>query len=153
MKIILCAILILAGCASNQPQANLAPPQITIEHTTKKQVLDYIAERTIEGDSMKGFRIFNTTDYGITLAKKIEGSLWASYFYGSRYDTNPEGRITYNTVQKNDNVLVVGTFVIVTNPGSGFERVSDVTNQSRNDILKTLAQLKSKVENLKSTNN
>jgi hypothetical protein len=110
-----------------------------IPNATKKQVADAIVASALR----KGSQIRNVSDYGVTLAKRAEGNIGMAILYGSRYDSVPEGRIHLNMVDVPGGVLVYGRAEIVTNPGSGFERINDVTSSAGQQIQTSLQDIRS----------
>jgi hypothetical protein len=58
----------------------------------------------------------------LVFEKPVENII-ASALMGSRYDSQPNARITYNVNQFQNKTRVVASFSIVTNPGSSFERL------------------------------
>ncbi|XGB40244.1 MAG: hypothetical protein LVT47_06005 [Cyanobacteria bacterium LVE1205-1] len=121
-------------------QTECGNPEIVIEGVTKKQVIDQIVSSKLE----KGMQIKNVNDYGVTVSKRIDDSFIASLLYGSRYDSYPEARITYNVVEQGASVKVYSRIEIITNPGSGFEKSSDVTASHATQMQSELEQLKGK---------
>jgi hypothetical protein len=122
-----CVSALVFGCAAPGQRLNRASgnPEIVIPNTSKKQVIDKIISAKLE----KGMQVKSVTDYGVVVTKKVEGSAMASFMYGSRYDSTPEARITYNVVESGSSVRVFSRTEMVTNPGSGYERTSDVTKR------------------------
>lgn len=132
---------LVVGCVAPQPRLNTASgkPEILIPGTSKKQVIDKIVSDKLE----KGMQIKSVTDYGVVATMKVEGSPMASFVYGSRYDSTPEVRITYSVVDSGYFVKVFSRVEMITNPGSGYERASDLTDSYG-------AQMQSELEGLKS---
>ncbi len=133
-------ILVVTGCAA--PQQRLATPsgnpEIVIPNSTRKLVIDNLVAHKLE----KGMQIKSVNDYGVVVGKKIEGSSMASFIYGSRYDSTPEVRITYTVVATGNGVRVFSRTEMVTNPGSAYERVSDLTQNLSGQMQAELEQLK-----------
>lgn len=50
----------------------------------------------------------------------------ANALFGSKYDATPNPRVTYTLMQDQGATRVIADFVIVTNPGSAFERLTPV---------------------------
>lgn len=133
------SILISACAAPTQRlQTVSGNPEIVIPDVKIKQVIDQIVFRKLE----KGMQIKNVNDYGVTVSKRIDDSFMASFLYGSRYDSNPEARITYNVVEQGTSVKVFSRIEIITNPGSGFEKSSDATASLAIQMQSELDQLK-----------
>lgn len=137
---IVISVAILAGCAT-PPQRLATPsgnPEIVIPNTTRKQVIDKIVAAKLE----KGMQVKSVNDYGVVVGKKVDSSFMASFLYGSRYDSTPEARITYSVVETAGGVRVFSRTEMVTNPGSAYERVSDVTQNLSGEMQGELEQLK-----------
>lgn len=133
-------IAVLVGCAT--PAQRLATPsgnpEIVIPNTTRKAVIDKIIAAKLE----KGMQVKSVNDYGVVVGKKVDGSFMASFLYGSRYDSTPEVRITYNVVETAGGVRVFSRTEMITNPGSAYERTSDVTQSLSSQMQSELEQFK-----------
>jgi hypothetical protein len=133
---------VLAGCAA-PPKPLGTPsgrPEVIISGATKKQVADAI----VAGALAKGSQIKSVTEYAVVLTQRVQGNLGASLVYGSRYDSTPEVRVTLNMVDVTGGVRVYARGEMVTNPGSAFERVNDVTVHHAENLQTSLADLKSR---------
>lgn len=132
------AALVLWGCATPMPPLTTPSggPEVRIQGATKKQVLDKIVTAT----TSKGMQVKALNDYGITVAKRMN-DFRSTLIYGSRYDSNPEGRITFTLIEGPNGVHVMARAEMVTNPGSGFERVSDITSGESHDLQGVLEEL------------
>lgn len=133
------------GCAMQQPPPKLDTPsglpEVTIPFVNRKAVIDHIVAAKLS----KGLKVYSVSDYGVTAGQIIDKSIMASLFYGSRYDSFPEARIRYNIVEDGNAVKVFTRVEMVTNPGSAFERVTDVTNQVAQMAQRELYELKAKL--------
>jgi len=131
----------LVSCAPTSPPLRTVSgnPEITIPNTTKRKVIDTI----VAGKFAKGMQLREVTDYGVVMTKRVDNSFWASFIYGSKYDSTPELRIHYNVVEEGTGVRVYSTAEMITNPGSAFERLSDITSTFRTQMQADLQQLKS----------
>ena len=136
--------LLLVGCATPPPPLSTSSgrPEVFLAETTKKQVMD----RIVSAGLGRGLQIKTSNEYGVVLAKKAEG-VAAAFLYGSRYDSTPELRVHFNMVDMNGGVQVYARGEIVTNPGSGFERVNDLTQSSGQDLQSMLMDLQRAVGN------
>jgi hypothetical protein len=140
LAIIVVVISFVAGCAA-PPQRLATPsgnPEIVIPNAARKLVIDKIVASKLE----KGMQVKSVNDYGVVVGKKIEDSTMAAFLYGSRYDSIPEARITYNLVEAADGLRVFSRSEIVTNPGSAYERVTNITNSVSGQMQTELEQLK-----------
>ena len=134
---------LLVGCAAPARQPLSTPsgrPEVTIQGASKKQVADAIVAGALE----HGTQVKSVSDYGVVLARRADGNLAAALLYGSRYDSTPELRLHLNMVDVTSGVRVFGRAEMVTNPGSAFERINDVTAGSMHDVQALLGRLESK---------
>ena len=124
-SLVVVAVWLVTACTAPEQKLKTASgnPEIVIAGVTQKQVIDQIVAIKLQ----KGMQIRSVNDYGVTVSKRIGESFMASLVYGSSYDSNPEARITYNVVEDGDAVRVYSRTEIITNPGSGFEKSTDVT--------------------------
>lgn len=121
-------VSLIAACAAPPQQRLSTPsgnPETIFPNTTRKAVIDQIVASKLE----KGMQVKTVSDYSVVVGKKVDNNFMASFLYGSRYDSTPEVRLTYNVVEVAGGVRVFSRMEIVTNPGSAFERVSDLTSQ------------------------
>ncbi len=126
-------VAVASGCATPQPRHPTVSgnPEVVIQGVSRKQVIDAI----VEAELNKGMQLRSVNEYGVVVARKIDGSFMASLLYGSRYDSIPEARIHYNVVEVgSSSVKLFSRLDMVTNPGSGFERTSDATSSVASDL-------------------
>lgn len=146
----LLSLHLLIGCATVRPlSTSSGRPEVTINNTTKKEVLDNLTNSMI----IKGFQIKNISDYNAIFSKKTN-SFATGIIYGTDYDRTVESRHTYTILENNPNVRVIATVEIVSNPGSAFEKATDVMtiqdNQSVvNDIEVALKRVQENLNNIK----
>lgn len=145
MKLILCAaaLALVTGCAAPQAPLNTrsGKPEIFIEGVTRQQVADEL----VDSLSGQGLTMRTVSDYQI-VAGQLAGDLGARVLHGSRYDSVPEYRLSYTMVELPGGVRVYGRAAIVTNPGSGFERVNDMTERVKHDVQDMLNRLRSQLK-------
>jgi len=142
-KILLLAMVLMmvSGCATVQPiRTGSGMPEVTICGISKNEVM----EKFVAGLSMKGVNIRNTNNYQIVVSKPVDNPLIAA-LYGSRYDSTPEARVIFTFADVNNCIYIGARLQIVTNPGSGFERITDISRG------KDAYQLQQDLEELKST--
>jgi len=80
-----------------------------------------------------GYSISQQTDTMVRGDRPVD-NVAAAVLLGSRYDSTPNARITYSIVKRADCVRVVADIMIVTNPGSAYERLTPMNNSA--DSLK-----------------
>jgi len=115
--------LLLWGCASQPP---LATPTGKPEATYGSASASAVKSAIVSGMINKGFRITRDSAYELSFDKPTE-NIAAQLLLGSRYDSQPNTRATFTIAEVGPDVRVVADLAIITNPGSGFERRTDVT--------------------------
>jgi hypothetical protein len=133
-------LIFIMGCATAKPlQTASGRPEIIIYNTTKKAVVDTLVSAFVP----HGLQIKQMNEYNVVFAMR-DTSLRGAIFFGSKYDTMPEARVTFTFVETGNTVRVFCTAAMVTNPGSAFERVTDVTEAEANSLQTMLEKLKAK---------
>lgn len=123
---VLVMVVGLCGCATVQLGTPSGKPEVTIPNVTQKQVVDALVNQMIAG----GYQVQSMNNYRAVFGKK-DNSLASSLLLGSKWNTTPEYRIIYNFVVTNEGVRIIITNIEgVTNPGTGFERITDL-NQGK----------------------
>lgn len=136
----LALVLVVAGCAPIQPLPTPSGrPEITIPGVARKQVVDVLVADLLS----HGLQVRKVDEYSAVFAKR-DDSFGAAVVYGSRYNATPEARITFNFVEVGGAVRVFCSAAMVTNPGSGHERINDVTVAQGQVIQDMLQRLRSK---------
>jgi hypothetical protein len=136
-------MLILTGCAApaqhNTPSGR---PEVTINGRVSKAVLGKITNGMINN----GYNVKTSTDTLLVFEKPME-NFAAQLFLGSRYDSTPAARITYNIIETEGFTRVVASFAAVTNPGSAFERLTPMNNNPDTASYQTfLDKIKNEIE-------
>jgi len=134
---------ILAGCATVPPLNTPSQrPEVTITGASKKEILDtLVAEMLSRGAQVKRIDEYSAV-FGIR-----DDSFTGALLFGSRYDSTPEARVTFNLVETGNGIRVFGNSAMVTNPGSAFERVTDMTGgKLAHDMQAALERLKARVQ-------
>lgn len=129
--------MLISGCATRAPEEYAGPPDAVVLGATRRQALDWLINERIR----RGSRISNTTDFGFMASTRVEGSLTASLLFGSRYDATPNARLVYQAADVPGGVHVFVKAEMVTNPGSAFERITDVTVHLTRPIAEELQDL------------
>lgn len=140
--LMLCSIL-LSGCATQVPDrltTASGKPEVTINDVTKADVIASVVEHAMSGDGI----VKSVNDHEVVIVKKIEGNFLASFLYGSRYDSNPEVRLHLNFVQSGKAVKLYARAGIVTNPGSAFERTTDITAAQGSNLQERLENVRAR---------
>ena len=137
-------LTLLMGCASLPPiNTSSGRPEITICGVGKNEMM----EKVVAGATMDGFNIRNTSNFQIVMGKPVTNLLTAA-LWGSRYDSTPEYRLIWTFADIGNNCTHIGVVAqIVTNPGSAFERVTDVsTGKDGHQIQEGLEEIKTRAE-------
>ncbi len=74
-----------------------------------------------------GYRITKDTPYELAFDKPVQ-NLAMAVLLGSRYDAQPNARVTYTFAQIGNDTRVIGDVAVITNPGSAFERRTELNN-------------------------
>ena len=73
----------------------------------------------------KGYQVKNITDHMAVYRKMSSAGM--AMLLGSRYDPIPEDRVSCTILESDGGVRIVATVAVVTNPGSAFERIWDLS--------------------------
>ncbi|MFN3827809.1 MAG: hypothetical protein ACK4NR_09325 [Micavibrio sp.] len=135
--------VVLAGCATpiqhNTPSGKV---EVTIKGTSKSTVKDRITDSMIN----RGYSVTKSDDTVISFDRPVDSPM-AAVFFGSRYDSTPNARVAYNIIQTKGAVRVVADCSIVTNPGSAFEKKTNMNNNAATaDIQSWLNEIKINLE-------
>lgn len=133
------ATLLLTGCAAPKPPLNTPSgnPEILIPNVTRKQAADAL----VGWLSSVGMTIRLINEYQLVVGQRADNDTMAKLLYGSKYDTVPEYRLSFTFVEEQRGVKVYSRAAIVTNPGSGFERVNDATDNTKHTQQAILVKL------------
>jgi S1-C subfamily serine protease len=127
--------LMALGCLAGDEAVSIAIPSVT-----KKQVADALAARFMGA----GLQIRSANDYGM-VAGKPNDSFAARLLFGSSFNGTPESRVSASFVDVPGGVAVSLRSAIVGNPGSGFERVNDMTENERSALNSILLQVRTQL--------
>lgn len=122
------ALIVLAACAHVQQSQNThsGRPDVTISHADLSAVKGVLANNALNW----GYYVKSSSEYSSVFEKRDE-SMAGAILFGSRYDSAPVWRITFNYAPLNGGVRVVANIHAVTNPGSAFERITDFSTDSK----------------------
>jgi len=152
-KILIAIVMVisLAGCATVRPlNTTTGKPEVIITDASKKDISDAIINTMLSWD----LQLQKRDEYILIFGKK-NTNIASSVLLGSRYDAVPEWRFTYNMVDYADGVRIIVNIAAVTNPGSAFERLTDLSkgSQDAQNIQKFLENLKIHFEMIKTVKN
>lgn len=125
--LILMILFTLSACVSTQKfLTKSGRPEVVVWNVPKKIVVDELSNRMVS----KGFNIKEANDYSITYSK-VNDSISASLLFGSQYDSFPEAQIKNDIINvqtgEQSGVRIVASVYAVINPGSAFERKTDLS--------------------------
>lgn len=116
--------LALGGCAAPiQHQTASGRPETLIHNTSA----DSVKSAIVNGMMSKGYRITRDTPYEIAFDKPVE-NIADQVLLGSKYDSQPSARVSYTLASVGADVRVIADMAIITNPGSAFERRTEMNN-------------------------
>lgn len=136
-------LLILLACATVQPiSTQSGMPEITICGIGKPELMEKFAASF----SMGSANIRSISNYQIVIGQPVKDPLVRS-LYSSRYDSNPEYRAIFTFADVGGCTYIGARIQIVTNPGSGFERINDVSRgRDAYDLQQELEKVKAAIE-------
>lgn len=127
--------LILAACQT-QPATPMLPRSVQID-ADSQDVSNKILERRIA----HGYIIRQQTPNLLVMDRPASGDFTAQFVYGSNFNIVPNYRLTYQFIGSNPTTVHVSG-AIITNPGSGFEKPSDMNNHpSMNDVVREIQSI------------
>jgi SPOR domain len=114
----------LAGCGTPVRQNTASGrPEVTVHQVPADRVKAAIVNEMID----MGYRITKDSQFEIAFDRPTDNPV-AAVLFGSKYDAQPNARISYSIAQMGNDVRVVADMAIITNPGSGFEQRTDVSD-------------------------
>lgn len=145
------AIMMMAGLTACATPVKHDTPSGKAEATIRGTSATTVKNRLTDLMLNKGYTVTRSDDLVVAFDKPIDNAL-AAAFLGSKYDSTPNARISYNLIQSKGAVRVVADCMAITNPGSAHERKTsfndhaDTLNVQRwlNDIKASLEKKGSK---------
>jgi hypothetical protein len=122
--IVLCVIV--TACASPVEHHTMSGK---VETTIPNTTIDQVAPRLINRMVDIGYVVKHTSAYQLVFEKPVENVMAAAMF-GSRYDAQPVARLSYILTKRNDGTRIVMDAQVVTNPGSAYERTTDLNHNA-----------------------
>lgn len=121
--------IVLTACVTPVEHATPSKrPEVTIPGAKASEVKAELVNRMVDF----GYSPTKTSGLALVFERQSE-SIAAALIYGSDYDRTPNARISYTIIELRGSVRVVADIKMVTNPGSAFERVTDI-NRSRDSL-------------------
>lgn len=138
----LIAALSLAACQTAQPPSTASgKPEVTIHAPVSK-----IKALIITHAMNNGMSITKDTEYMLQFDKPTT-NLGAAVLLGSKYDSTPNERYVLTFAPIGDQTRVIASAMFVTNPGSGFERITPINAGAGIDkTQRDLEQIKAMAE-------
>lgn len=125
--LLICMLIMTAALAACTTPVQHATPSGKVEATIHGASKSAVKDRITDGMINKGYTVTKSDDTVIAFDRPVDNP-FAAAFFGSRYDSTPNARVTYNLIQVKGAVRVVADCVIVTNPGSAFEQKTSANN-------------------------
>ncbi|MBB5053047.1 hypothetical protein HNQ36_003038 [Afipia massiliensis] len=113
-------------------------PEVVLQNASVDAVKSELINNMING----GYRVTKDTSYELSFDKPVQ-NIAAAALLGSRYDAQPNARVTYTIASMGPNIRVVADLAVITNPGSSFERRTEFNNSQDS------AQIQAMLDNLK----
>jgi hypothetical protein len=138
----LAAGLLVAACQTVQPPATASgKPEVTI-HAPVSTIKSLLISRAMN----EGLNVTKDTEFVLQFEKPT-ANIGAALLFGSRYDSTPNERYVVTFAPTGGETRVVVSSMIVTNPGSAFERVTPVNaGEGIDRTQRTLLELKRQAE-------
>ncbi|NCC03451.1 MAG: hypothetical protein EOM37_05310 [Proteobacteria bacterium] len=134
LALLLSALFVVSCAAPINHNTASGKVETTIVGTNKEAVKSKILGEMIN----KGYTMTKSDDVSIVFDKPVENA-FAAALLGSRYDSTPNARITFNLIQDRSFMRIVADCSVITNPGSAFEKRTNMNNSQ--DTLKVQAWL------------
>lgn len=133
-------ITVLAGCTTTSGPRTAPERQMTV-NAPKAKTKEAIAALMVS----RGYQIQRDTDFVMDFATNTN-NVMATLLLSSNYDSRIETRISVTFIGDNP-TQVSWRAALITNPGSAFERPTDITNNPEGDAVQVqLLAIKSQLE-------
>ncbi|GAJ94355.1 hypothetical protein [Rhizobium rhizogenes] len=145
MKIRTFAVLALSVALSacqTAPATPLAPQDFTINASKLKT-----KEAIIATFLPRNYKIIRDSEFQLVLDRPANDNFGAMLLFGSKFNGVPDARVTF-TITGDNPTQVNSRLELVTNPGSGFEQVTDINGNSdaRAALQRGMTMVKEKAE-------
>lgn len=121
-RLIVPALALLVACASG-PKTASGRPELLVAGITK----DTAKQLLLADAAADGWTVEKSDDAGLVVARQRK-DVGSALAFDSSYDSTPYTRPRYTIVEERTNVHVYAQAHVITNYGSAFERVSDVSD-------------------------
>ena len=136
-------IFMILSCATTPLRTASGRPEVSINGVTREDVSNALINEMVNA----GFTLYQADEYKLCFKKK-EKNILVNVFFGSRFNPITEFRIIFNLIEFPNYVRVIATSaLIVTNPGSAFERENEVMGgKVASQLQEILEKIKQKLE-------
>jgi hypothetical protein len=133
----------LCGCAAPVQHGTASgKPEVTISNTTQDIVKPLVVNRMLSA----GYRITRDTQFELAFDAPVQ-NVAAQVLLGSKYDSQPNARVSYSFASTGTGLRVVADIAIITNPGSGFERRTEMNQSADSPLIQNMLDaVRSEVE-------
>jgi hypothetical protein len=143
LLILLLLPFFLVGCATpvtHHTQSGRV--EVTINGVKKSAVKETLINDMVN----RRYTVTRADDTLVVFERPVE-NVMAAALLGSQFNAVPVTRCTYNLIQNGKDVRVIGDFAVITNPGSAFERRTDMNSHPETVLMQDfMEQMKSKLE-------
>jgi hypothetical protein len=135
------AAMTLGGCGTPVTHATgSGKVEVAINGTAPEAVKAALVNNMLNA----GYRITKDTAYEIAFDRPTD-NIAVAVLLGSKYDAQPNARVSYSIAATPPTVRVVADIAIITNPGSGFEQRTEM-NGSQDSV-----QVQALLDNMKAS--
>jgi hypothetical protein len=135
--------LLCVGCVTiERPETASGRPEVTIANASPEAIKPALVSYMLDA----GFRITKDTPYELAFDKPVQ-NIAAAVLFGSRYDAQPNVRVSYSFAQFQSSTRVIADIAVITNPASAFERRTEMNSGVDSaDIQVLLDKIKSQLD-------
>lgn len=124
MRIVTVLGLVLMTSCAVQPHSTVSGhPEVTVPGQVAQKLSNDIVNAMVD----RGYTIKTQSANLLAFDRPAGDSFTAMLFFGSKFAAVPNARIEYTLAELSDSTRVVATLKVVTNPGSAFERFTDLS--------------------------
>lgn len=123
MKKLWTLVPLLCACCVSPLETATGKAEVTIT-APRRQVKDALVSAMVD----RGYTVANDSAYSMTFEKDADATL--TVLLGSQYDGRVVQRVRFTLVERKGSTRVVTDIHGVTNPGSPFEKISDLSTSS-----------------------
>ena len=113
-----CAAPVVHNTASGRPEVSINGK---VAAQAKSEIMNLMINNK--------YNVKSANDTLLIFERKIENIL-AAAMLSSKYDSSPVTRVSFNIIEMEDLTRIVASFEAVTNPGSAFEKITPMDNNT-----------------------